>query len=206
MTILIVTDSPLFEVGLQAIIKSEFSEAQILQTNTLKSSIALSAGKPVHMMLLDASVDDGKDTNLLKAFKQSSKALVMVHLGDELVYIYPFIRAGANGLLSKKCTSAEICEGIKKVSKNLPFVSSEIQQLLLSHITSDKVIASQGLTKKESQLAELIATTKTRNEIAAIAGINPQTVTTYKRKIFQKLMVNNILELNIKLKKLTVLR
>ena len=120
MTIMIVTDSPLFTVGLQSIIKSEFPKAQILQnlqTDTLSSSIVLSAQQPVQMMVLDTSVADGKDTNLLKTFKQSSKAFVMVHFGNELFYMYPFIRAGANGLFSKKCTLAEIGKVSEKFRK-----------------------------------------------------------------------------------------
>ncbi|MGN7890334.1 DNA-binding response regulator [Dyadobacter sp. 22481] len=201
MTILIVTDNPLFTIGLRSVIKSDYPDVEILETDSVQNSIGLSVPQQVQMLILDVGVIDGKDTVLLKRFKKLNKqASVLVHLGNEFEYMYPFIRAGADGLFSKTSKPSEISQALRTVFAKSRFVSDDIQQLLLSDITFKQT--NRGLTKRERLLAGLLVANKHHDEIASIAGINPKTVSSYKRRIFEKLGVRDITQLTNMLHKL----
>lgn len=201
MTILIVTDNPIFTIGLRSVIKSEYPDAIILETDTVQNCQRLSTQQEAQMMILDIGVVDGKDMALLKRFKKLNKQVsVLVNLGDEFEYIYPFIQAGANGLFSKKSSISEISKALKTGFTKSRFVSDDIQQLLLADISSNQT--SRALTKRERLMAGLLVAEKPHDEIASITGINPKTVSSYKRRIFEKLRVHDITQLTSMLRKL----
>lgn len=201
MTILIVTDNPIFTIGLRSVIKSEYPDAIILETNTVQNCLRLPSQQEAQMMILDVGVVDGKDTALLKRFKKLNKQVsVLVNLGNEFEYIYPFIKAGANGLFSKKSSPSEISKALKTGFTKSRFVSDDIQQLLLADISSNQT--NRALTKRERLMAGLLVEEKPHDEIASITGINPKTVSSYKRRIFEKLGVHDITQLTNMLRKL----
>lgn len=201
MTILIVTDNPIFTIGLRSVIKSEYPDAMILETDTVQNCLRLSSQQEAQMMILDVGVVDGKDTALLKRFKKLNKQVsVLVNLGDEFEYIYPFIKAGANGLFSKKSSPSEISKALKTGFTKSRFVSDDIQQILLADISSNQT--NRALTKRERLMAGLLVAEKPHDEIASITGINPKTVSSYKRRIFEKLQVHDITQLTSMLRKL----
>jgi DNA-binding CsgD family transcriptional regulator len=90
-------------------------------------------------------------------------------------------------------------EAVEALSKgaNKKFVSQDIAQLLLSQLTSNA--ATSVLTPREKILANLLISSKPRAEIAQIAGTRPNTVTAYKRNIFEKLGIKSVSELTRKL-------
>ncbi|GGH55588.1 DNA-binding response regulator [Dyadobacter endophyticus] len=205
MTILIVTDNPLFSIGLRSVIENEYPDAKILETDTVQNCQGLCSPDEAQMMILDVGVIDGKDTTLLKRFKKLNKqASVLVNLGNEFEYIYPFIKAGANGLFSKKSSPYEISKALKTAFTKSRFVSDDIQQLLLADISSNRT--NRTLTKRERLLAGLLIANRPHDEIASIAGINPKTVSSYKRRIFEKLRINDITQLTYVLRKLETVK
>lgn len=198
MAILIVTDNPTLNIGLRTIIIGEFPDIAILEAESLQRALTSPFGQPVNTMILDAGVADGKDMGLLDTFmKIYPQAAVVVYLGDEFEYIYAFARAGIISLISRKSYAVEIAEALHRASERVRFISFDIQQKLLSHIAAGP--ESRGLTRKERLVADLLVANKANRDIALIAEIEPKALANYKRRIFQKLQVHNLLELSMKL-------
>lgn len=201
MTILIVTNNHLFSIAIRTVIKNQYPDCAVIETNTVRNAIELSTD--CHSMILDAGVADAKDTVLLGNFKRANpRAAILVNLGDQPQFMYTFIRAGVTALFSNKSLPEEISEGLRRAETHTRYVSSDIQQLLLFHITEKPV--NQTLTKKEELMADLLVTNKSHQEIAVITGGTPKSVGYYKRKIFQKLEVGSLVDLAIKLNKVLV--
>ncbi len=198
MAILIVTDNPTLNIGLRTIVIGEFPDIAIFEAESLQRTLTSSFGQPVNTMILDAGVADGKDMSLLDTFmKIYPQAAVVVYLGDEFEYIYAFARAGIISLISRKSDAVEIAEALHRASERVRFISFDIQQKLLSHIAAGP--ESRGLTRKERLVADLLVANKANRDIALIAEIEPKALANYKRRIFQKLQVHNLLELSVKL-------
>lgn len=203
MTILIVTDNHLFSIAIRTVIKSEYPQGNIDETNSLRSAIEHSSGQKFQAMILDASAADAKDTALLGTFRRANpETAILVNLGEQTQFMYTFIRAGVAALFSNKSLPEEINEGLRRAEKNVRFVSADIQQQLLSHIAEKPL--NQKLTKREEVMADLLVVNKSHQEIAIITGATPKSVGYYKRKIFRKLEVDNIVELAIKLNRVLI--
>jgi DNA-binding NarL/FixJ family response regulator len=200
MTVLIVTDNPLFTLGLQSVIKDCFADAEIIEIDMLQKTLALAADTPVQIMVLDVAVPGGKDITILKAFKEfNPQTSVLVNLGDRLEYVYLFVRAKVNGLISRRSDETEIQDALRTITSQTRFISSDIQQLILSHITEN--LSDKGLTEKEKIIADLLIGDTPVSDIALIMALPPYTITSYRTKIFQKLRVRSIQELKIRLTK-----
>ncbi|SEJ37839.1 DNA-binding response regulator, NarL/FixJ family, contains REC and HTH domains [Dyadobacter sp. SG02] len=203
MTILIVTDNHLFSMAIRAVVKKQYPDGIIVETTTVRNAIEVSPVYECQAMILDAGAADAKDTVLLGNFKNANPhTAILVNLGDQTQFMYTFIRAGATALFSNKSLPEEIHEGLRRAENNTRYISSDIQQQLLSHITEKPL--NQTLTKREELMADLLVTNKSHQEIAVIAGGSSKSVGYYKRKIFQKLEVDNVVDLAIKLNKVLV--
>lgn len=200
MAILIITDNPVLNIGLRSIIVSEFPDATILESATLRDGITTGLVHSIHTLILDIGVSDGKDASVLDAFRKSSPdSAIIVHLGDKFEYIYAFIRAGVDALISKKSDPVEIAEAFQAARDKVRFVGFDIQQILLSHIASGP--ASRRLTRKERLIADLLLTNTSHKQIAEAARVNVNAITYYRRRIFEKLQVANLYELGHNLRR-----
>lgn len=196
MTILIVTDNPALNIGLRTIIIGEFPDITILEAETLQKTLnsAPSAG----MMILDAGVPDAKDMTLLDTFmKTHPQTAVVLYLSDAFEYIYAFARAGIIALISRKSDAVEIAEALHSASEGVRYISFDIQQRLLSHLAGGP--ESRELSRKERLVADLLLANKTNRDISLIAEIEPRALAHLKRRIFQKLEVQSLSELGVKL-------
>ncbi|WP_026629207.1 LuxR C-terminal-related transcriptional regulator [Dyadobacter alkalitolerans] len=203
MTILIVTDNHLFSLAIRTIINNQYPDAVIIETPIVQDAIGVSYGTTFQVMILDVSAADAKDTALLLNYKKANPhTAVLVHLGDQTQLMYKFIRAGVTALFSNKSSPAEINEGLRRAESNTRFISADIQEHLLFYITEKPI--NHTLTKREEIMADLLVAKNSYEQIAVIAGTTSKSVGYYKRKIFEKLEVDNIVDLAIKLNKVVI--
>lgn len=203
MTILIVTDNHLFPIAIRSVVKSQYPDSAIIETDTILNAIALSQTSPPRAMILDVGAADAKDTMMLDNFKKANpRTSILVNLGDQPQFMYKFIRAGVTALFSNKSLPEEINEGLRLAENNTRYISSDIQQQLLFHIIEKPI--NRTLTKREELMADLLITNKSHQEVALITGTSSKSVGYYKRRIFQKLEVGNLIDLAVKLNKILI--
>jgi DNA-binding NarL/FixJ family response regulator len=203
MTILVVTDNHLFSIAIRAVIKNQYPEGVVIDTDTIQNAIELPDMPKIQAMILDVSAADAKDAVLLANFRKAfPETAVLVNLGDQTQFMYKFIRSGVTALFSNKSSPEEINEGLRRAETHTRYVSSDIQQQLLYHITEKPL--SRTLTRREELLADLLVANKSHRQIALAIGATTKSVGYYKRRIFQKLEVDNLVDLAIKLNKVLI--
>ncbi len=203
MTILIVTDNQLFSIAIRTVVQSQYPNSAIYQTNTVRNAIELSQEPKCGIMILDIGVADATNTALLEDFRKvNPQAAILVNLGDQTQFMYKFIRAGVTALFSNKSAPEEIHEGLRHAENKIRYISSDIQQQLLSHIIEKPI--NRTLTKREELVADLLVENRSHREVALITGTTSKSVGYYKRRIFEKLEVGNLVDLAIKLNKVFV--
>jgi len=195
MTFLLITENPLMSIALRSVLSVESPELDIHICDTLQNAVELSTAREFQTMLLDITVEDGTRLALLEEFKkQNPQVGIVVNLGDEPEYTYAYIQIGVNAVISKKTLPVEIIKAYNAAVSSSRFVSAELYQMVLSDISNAGAI----LTKKEHIVTAMILKNKSRADIAAFLGVNQQSISNYKRKIFAKLGVTNVRDLNIK--------
>jgi two-component system invasion response regulator UvrY len=101
------------------------------------------------------------------------------------------LKGGAKGYLTKGNDVAEMVEAINDVNQGGRYIAKDIaQQLALSMLPGqDNIIDS--LSKRELQILMMIAQAHKNNEIAQTLNISPKTVSTYRKRLHEKLGVTS---------------
>ncbi len=148
--------------------------------------------------ILDAQLQDGNCTSVIPEFKQLQpdvKILVFTSFEEEN-YSLKFIQAGADGFLSKLSEETEIQNAVSEMIENGSYFPPFTRKLLeLSSHDRDFLNPLNYLSERELQIAELYAKGLGNLEIANALDIKQNTVSTFKKRIFEKLKVESLVEL-----------
>ena len=105
------------------------------------------------------------------------------------------LQGGAKGYLTKGNEVSEMVEAIRDVHEGGRYIAKDIaQQLTLSMLPGkDNIIDS--LSKREMQILMMIVQAHKNNEIAETLNISPKTVSTYRKRLHEKLGVDTDVEM-----------
>ncbi|MFU8797488.1 MAG: response regulator [Gammaproteobacteria bacterium] len=104
--------------------------------------------------------------------------------------------AGASGYLHKSCTSKELVQAIRQVNKGVPYVTSKLlPQIIQKAHTGKTGTPFDLLSDREMTVAMMLSNGLSPKEIAQKLCISNKTVNTYRYRSFEKLKINNNIEL-----------
>jgi DNA-binding NarL/FixJ family response regulator len=159
----------------------------------------------VDVALISADLEDGrlKGLEALRRLHPSHQACRVVILfdswRDDLVTLA--FRTGAKGVLCRAEPFDRLRKCIQSVHEGQVWANSQQLQLLLGALASAlpvRVTDARGLnllTKRETQLVQLISQGMPTKEISLKLGISEHTVSNYLFRIYNKIGVSNRLEL-----------
>jgi DNA-binding NarL/FixJ family response regulator len=160
----------------------------------------LLAASPPEVLLTDLGLPDGNGIDLIRALRERAPdalAMVITALGDEKT-VLAAVEAGATGYLLKDGTWDEIGDAVQCLLDGGSPITPSIARTLLrrmhdppkSEVDSEVASSAPSLSDRETEVLKLIAKGFSFPEIAELLGISAHTVTTYVRRIYEKLEVN----------------
>lgn len=195
---LLADDHSIVRQGMEIVISDIAPNAKVYHTSSLQQAVELIETKGVEMAIIDAHFPEGNSLHILpqmKSINPDIKILIFTGLEEDL-YALKFIKAGANGYLSKLSEEEEVRDAVTHFIEKGEYFSDLTRNLLVQFIYDPKVISPlSSLTKRELQIAELYADGFGNLEIANNLNIKQNTVSTIKKNIFEKLKIENIVEL-----------
>lgn len=116
---------------------------------------------------------------------------------DEQIFGWRYLEAGADGFLSKKMGIEEIKNATKSLLRDEKYLSPALKQTLLNNITKKKSTVNplDRLSNRESNIMQLLIKGLSVADIAEKLSLQVSTVSTYKKRICEKLQVSNIVEM-----------
>jgi len=154
-----------------------------------EASKKIAADKP-DVILLDIELPG---VNGIDAIPKLKKLLPNCYILILTVYesekqIFNALAAGASGYLTKNTPSAKIIESIKEVREGGGPMSINIARLVIRSFQKNQ---ESPLSKRETQILELIGEGKSRGQIANELFIDLETVRSHIKNIYLKLDVNS---------------
>jgi len=204
MNVLIIEDHPLIRMGLKMLISDCDPKAILHQAESFPLGMSILEKETIDIVILDIDVPGGENIKMIDRIREKQKEVaILIHSGyDEHVYALPYIRAGADGFLSKQASPDEFKAAWSALVGKRRYVSYRVQQLLLTNIAeNDSQKASNPiltLSPRELLVMQLMSEGKWTKEIAAIMDLKENTISTYKRRIYDKLDVKDPIELSKK--------
>lgn len=198
ITFLIADDHSLMRQGVIFLIEDLEINCELNQANSLLQVQEKIEALPIDILITDAHFPDGNSLSIiskLKELKPNLKILVFSGLEEE-TYALKFLNAGVNGFVSKLSEEEEVKTAIQKVIFEGEYLSEKTKTLLLDSIRNPKSSNPISLlSERELEIANLYAQGLGNLEIANQLDLKQNTVSTVKKRIFEKLEIENIVEL-----------
>lgn len=179
------------------------------QTVAQAKALALTQSAQVYLVDLGLPDADGRDfIRWVSANQPGSLSMVVTVFGDD-EHIVSSFAAGAVGYLLKDAPSSEIAQHIAELVAGGSPISPSVARRVLQHFkpgyNSNRMpleasgsfgsAASEAvdnpLSEREHEVLRLIEKGLTYEEISQVLGITWHTVTSYLRRVYQKLEVNS---------------
>jgi two-component system, NarL family, invasion response regulator UvrY len=196
-SILIADDHDVVRGGLAMLVKDILPHVNIIQAGSLDEAIELLNEFRVDLMLCDINMPGGNRIDMIHHLKKAQPDLKILVVTAYQVTSYEkmYRQAGANGFISKTAANEEIQQAVISVLQNGHYTgTSDIaRESSVGNTMHSNVIAL--LSHREIEVCRLLIKGTGITEIADRLSVQPNTVSTYKKRIFTKLGVSNLPEL-----------
>lgn len=173
---------------------------------TRAAALSALARRPVDVLLVDLGLPDGSGIDVIREAHErlpNCDVMVCTIFGDE-AHVLQSIEAGAHGYLLKDSPSGTIAEEIRLLRAGGSPISPLIARLVLGRLrpalpAAGPVETADGkpgvsMSRRETEVLELITKGFTYEEIARKLGVTRHTVQTFVRRIYAKLEVGSKIE------------
>ena len=198
---LIVDDHSVVRMGMKMFLEEVKPDVVVYEANSFQEALSVAEANPLDLVVLDIVIPGGEDTQMISLIRRIHPAvriLVFSTLEEER-YALRYIQAGADGFLSKLSKPDQCREAIRAVLKNERYVSALVHQQALTHISERRPVSQlsswKGLSKREIEITKLLVEGMWTKEIAQSLNLKESTISTFKRRIFEKAGVSNSMEL-----------
>ncbi len=196
--VLLVDDHQLVRSGINRILQDAEGIDVIGEASSGEEAISLTREVKPNVVLMDVSmpgIGGIEATRKLLRVDESLKIIALTVYADE-PYPTSLLEAGASGYLTKGCEVSEIVNAINTVMRGERYLGKDIaQQMALSALPGGKKNPFDKLSQREVQVMLMITQGKKLQDISDKLCLSPKTVSTYRYRIYEKLDVDNDVEL-----------
>lgn len=200
-TILIADDHEIVRRGIRMMIEGFPRKYNFIEAATCAEVLQAMSGKSIHYTILDMSFADGNIFSSIQLITEYSRQtnILVYSMNAEKIYAKRLIEKGIRGFVSKQASIQELENAIHNLLNGEIYLSPELKYGLLTQSTKD-VLANpiDLLSDRELEVIEYVAIGLGSKEIARKMDLDITTVSTYRRRAFEKLNVENVVELNDK--------
>lgn len=120
--------------------------------------------------------------------KMPSMDIVMVSVYEDSELVFEALKAGASGYITKSANYVELLSALEEIVKGGAPMSSRIARMVIANF---HVNPNSPLTKRETEILQLISEGKTYTQISEELFISKETSKTHIKNIYSKLQVNS---------------
>lgn len=176
------------------ILKETYPHAQITEVSDGAELISRAGKETWDIIISDLSMPGRSGVEVVKdlrALFQKVPILVLSTYPAEQ-YAVRTIRAGASGYLTKESAPEELVKAIEFLRSGKKYINAEVADLLAESIAVDmEKPLHEYLSEREYEVFKYISSGKAVSEISNILSLSHNTISTYRARILQKLMLNN---------------
>lgn len=196
--ILIVDDHLVVRNGVAMVLEKKIEDVSVSNAQNFFEAVDLLKEISFDLIILDINIPGGKKTEMISDLRavQPDVKILMFSAYEEEHYALKYMAAGANGYLHKLCSEERMIFAVTSIFESSTYISSELANKLIESRTSNKNQNPRDvLSTREFQIAELLIKGNGNLEISNMLDIHMSTVSTYKARVFEKLKINNLIEL-----------
>lgn len=197
-TFLLVDDHFVVRAGIKGVLQSLYSPCTVDESGDSDHAVLQLKQHTYDLVLMDIQIPNNNMLGLMDYIHTHYPAtkVLMFSMSPESIYAIRFLKAGAMGFLAKDAPPDEIAKALNLVLNNRKYISGTLAELLARDAIADiPDNPFNKLSAREFEIVSLLLAGNTLNEIAKNLHLQVSTVGTHKARAFEKLSVENILQL-----------
>ncbi|HRF79802.1 MAG TPA: response regulator transcription factor [Flavobacteriales bacterium] len=194
---LVADDHMIVRRGLQNLIHDQFKASGFKEVASNKELLGTLDHWVPDLLILDLQMTDGSSLDYLERIcKAHPEMRVLVYsMRSEAVYAQRVMALGSVGFLSKESSEEEVVRAIRRVLQGFEYMSPRTEMHFMEKDAEVIRDPFSQLSDREIAVMEDLLEGKGVKEISARLGVQPTTVATYKARLFDKLGVSNLIDL-----------
>ena len=196
--ILIVDDHMVVKTGVSIILNSEINDLDIQFASTFSETLDKVKQFSYDLIILDINIPGGKNIEMIPEIRAivPEVKILMFSAHEEEFYALRYVSAGADVFLNKLSSEEKLIEAVRSIREFGKYLTENLIDQLNNNLLNDEPLNPfDKLSKREIEIANLLVRGDGNLEISNNLGIQMSTVSTYKNRIFEKLKINNLVEL-----------
>lgn len=198
ITVLLVDDHQLVRSGIRRILDDVEGIRVVGEAASGEEALKLVKECAPEVVLMDVNMPGigGLEATrkLLRVDEQLRIIALTVHVDEP--YPSRLLEAGALGYLTKGCDEAEIVRAIQTVYRGDRYIGADIaRQMVISGLEGKQKNPFDKLSQREVQVMMMITQGNKLQDISDKLCLSPKTVSTYRYRLYEKLGVENDVEL-----------
>ena len=196
--ILVADDHSIVRLGIKSLIRDSIGINNIDEAENEQGIVNAVKDSNYDIIILDINMGDSDFVKLMDwlSFTCPDTCILIFTMYHESIYGLRCIQLGARGYLNKTAPDEEIILAIKTVLNGKKYINAALSEILSQNAENKQTNPFLSLSSREIEIALLLYKGKRLPEICTILNIQYSTANTYKRRIFEKLNVNDILSLS----------
>ena len=194
----IADDHDIVRQGLKQIISDTDNMVVMGEASNGQELIEMVRKNPFDVLLLDISMPGRSGIEILKQLKieKPNLPVLMLSMHPEDQYAIRALKAGASGYISKDTASDVLIDAIRKAAEGRKYISPSLAEKLAGTITHDvDEKPHESLSDREFQILVMLAQGKSVSDIGKELFLSVKTISTYRRRILDKMNLKNNAEL-----------
>lgn len=195
---MVVDDHELIRSGISSLLKGHKKIDVIAEASSGEEAVTKARELRPDVVLMDANmpgIGGLEATRRLIRFDPDIKVIAVTVYGDE-PYPTRFMQAGASGYVTKGTDVQEMTIAIQQVHSGKRYLAADIaQQMALKSINPQDANPFDELSDREMQVMLMITKGEKVQDISEKLFLSPKTVNSYRYRVFEKLNIENDVEL-----------
>jgi len=189
--VLLADDHGVLRDGVQRLLEANPDIKVVATVGNGREAVEKTAALQPEAVVMDISMPDmhGLEATRRIADRAPATGITILSMHSSAEMVREAFAAGALGYVLKESAGDEVVRAVRTVAAGRPFVGEGV---------ADKVRAEHpgsgiaSLTAREREILPLIVNGKSNAEAAAILGLSPRSVETYRLRLMQKLGVEDL--------------
>lgn len=197
-TILIADDHEMIRYGIRSMIDSFSRTYRFIEATSCTEVVQLLSRGSVQYAILDMNLSDGNFFSSMDAITAycNQTHILVYSMNAEKIYARRLIQKGIKAFVNKQAGMHELEKAIQALLQGETYAGQEWnEQVSVRTRTGVMENPLEALSDRELQVAEYITTGMGTKEIAWRMALDVTTVNTYRKRAFDKLDVQNRMEL-----------
>ncbi|MEN8189104.1 MAG: response regulator transcription factor [Thermodesulfobacteriota bacterium] len=198
ISIFLADDHQMFRQGMRTLLEANPGVKVVGEASDGLESLAEIERLQPHVALVDIAMPGLTGIEVTKRLAKlapKTKIVILTMHGDTF-FAVEALRAKASGFLLKEESIDHLVAAIKRVVKGETVVSPVLERSVFRELAHPVTKQAQGstslLTRRETEILQLVAEGLTNAEIAERLYISPSTVDTHRKNIMTKLDIHSV--------------